>query len=214
MEPAPAKQSHKHASRNEIATKLNKKNGYSQMSQSQSKISFLNMDSSPAIEEHVRTRIAELEKYHPRIVGCDVVVAAAQGKQLTGREFEIRLTVRVPGPDIHVSGSYGRSSAAEDVSLAVHQVFDSARRELKEQTRKMSGHDGKQHPPILHGTIDRLFAGEGYGFIRGDDGEDIYVGRDSLVAGDWDKLQVGSKVRFREQDGDKGPYAANVAIMS
>lgn len=184
------------------------------MPQSPSKISFLNMESSQAVEAHIRDRIAELEKYHPRIVGCDVVVAAPGRKQINAREFDIRLTVRVPGPDVHVSRSFGRSTASEDVSLAVHQVFDAARRELKEQGRKMSGLDVKHHAPVLHGTIDRLFEGEGYGFIRGDDGQDIYLGRDSLVAGDWDKLHVGAKVRFREQDGDKGPYAANVAVLT
>ncbi len=182
--------------------------------QSPPSITFRNLDPSPAVEEHIRQRIAELEKYHPHIVGCDVVVNAPQKNHVSGREHTIQLTIRVPGPDIRVSRSLGRSHAAEDLNLAVHKVFDAARRQLKEQVRKMGRVEVKQHPPVMHGAIDRLFEGEGYGFISADDGREVYFERDNLTTGDWDKLHVDMKVRFRLEIGDKGAYATNVAIMS
>lgn len=72
----------------------------------------------------------------------------------------------------------------------------------------------KQHSPILHGHIDRLFTDEGYGFIKADDGNEVYFQRDSLTTGVWDELVVDAKVRFREEIGEKGPYATNVAVQS
>jgi cold shock CspA family protein/ribosome-associated translation inhibitor RaiA len=177
-------------------------------------ISYRNMDASADIDAHVNRRIAELEKTHPHIVGCDVVIDAPKKKHVTGGEFTVRITLRVPGPDIHVERHVGRSGANEDVNLAIHEAFDAARRILKEQKREMGAREIKHHPPVLHGTIDRLFEGEGYGFITADDGRELYFGRDSLETGDWADLRVGTKLRFREMEGEKGAFAANVTIMS
>ena len=175
-------------------------------------ITFRNMDGSEALEEHIHRRIDELEKTHPNIVGCNVVVEAPRKKQVTGTEYLVRITLSVPGPDIHVERSYGRSGEAEDVNLAIHKAFDAARTILKEQKRKMGNVEVKHHPEVAHGTIDRMFEGEGYGFITADDGSELYFDRDSLVNGEWDKLRVGTKLRFREMDGEKGPFAANVSV--
>ncbi|WP_193176691.1 HPF/RaiA family ribosome-associated protein [Oricola nitratireducens] len=175
-------------------------------------ITFRNMDKSAVLETHVHKRIGELEKAHPHIVGCDVVIEAPQKKKVTGTEFAVRLTISVPGPDIHVERHVGRSGAAEDANLAIHEAFDAARRILKEQKRKMGSVEVKHHDPVMHGTIDRLFEGEGYGFITSDDGNEVYFERDSMTNGDWDSLRVGTKLRFREMAGEKGPFAANVAV--
>lgn len=180
--------------------------------QSPPKITYLNMTPSNAIDDHVNRRLEELEKYHPRIVGCDVVIAAPQKLKRNARDFEVRLTIRVPGPDIYVAQHVGRSGAVEDVNLAIHKAFDSARRTLKEQKREMSRREVKHHPPVTHGRIERLFAGEGYGYAVTDDGREVYFERDSLVSGDWDKLKIDGTIRFREMAGEKGPYAANISV--
>ncbi len=175
-------------------------------------ITYRNMTPSPAIDGHIHRRIEEMEKAHPRIVGCQVVIDAPQKKHVKGRDFEVRLTLMVPGPDIHVSRCVGRSGAAEDVNLAIHEAFDAARRLLKEQKREMGRVEVKQHPASMHGAIERLFEGEGYGFIAADDSQDVYFDRESLVAGNWNDLKVGTKLRFRIMLGEKGPYAANVSV--
>lgn len=171
------------------------------------------MDSSPAIEEHIRQRIDELEKYHPRIIGCRVVVKAQDKRKVRGRSFEVQLTVSVPGPDVYVSREVGQSNSSDDMNLAIHQTFDAARRLLKKQDEKMDPHQTKQHSVLLHGTIDRLFPGEKYGFIKADDGKDVYFEKDNLTKGDWDSIKLDMKVRFRENTGEKGPYATNVAAV-
>ena len=181
--------------------------------ESPANITYRNMDASPAIDDHVNRRIGELEKAHPHIAGCDVVVEAPDKKHVTGGEYIVRVTLRVPGPDIHVERHVGRSDAAEDVNLAIHEAFDAARRILKEQKREMGKLEVKHHPLVLHGRIDRLFEGEGYGFITSDDGREFFFERDSLVTGDWDALRVDGKLRFREMEGEKGLFAANVAVM-
>ncbi len=182
--------------------------------QSPPTITFRNLESSSAVEDHIRRRIEELEDHHPRIVACDVVVSQVTTRQVTGNQFEVDVTVRIPGPDVRVSSKMGRSTAADDVNLAIHRAFDAARRELKERQRKMDHLDVKHHPPVLHGVIDRLFEGEGYGFIQADDGNEVYFEQDNLTSGNWRELRIGMKVRFREADGPKGSYATNVAVRS
>lgn len=176
-------------------------------------ITFRNMKPSPEVEASIHQHVEDLEKVHSRIIGCEVVLAASQKRKVTGQDFEVTVSVKIPGPDIRVARQIGRSEALQDIKIAIHQAFDAARRELKEATRKMGRVEVKAHPPILHGTIDRLFEGEGYGFISADNNRDIYFDRDSLTTGSWDDLRVDMKVRFREEVGDKGPYAANVAAV-
>lgn len=181
--------------------------------QTEPRISFRNIDPSPVIEDHIRRRIDELSRAHPRIIGCDVVVAAPQKAKKTGREFRIDLHIHVPGPDVHISRAYGRTRAADDVNLAIHRAFDAARRKLKEQQRVMSGHEVKTHPPVMHGKIDRMVEDGGYGFLRTEDGREVYFERQNLTGGRWEALEVGEKVRFREETGPKGAYATNVTPL-
>lgn len=180
--------------------------------QTEPHITFRNMDRSEAIEDHIRARIAELEKYHSRITSCDVVVEAPRKHQVTGTEFRIKLHIQVPGPDVHVSRSLGRSEAVADLNLAIHKAFDAARRALKEQVRKMGNVETKHHAEVLYGTVARLVPGTDFGFIRLDDGREVYFERDNLTAGDWADVTARSKVRFRMETGPKGPYAVNVSL--
>lgn len=66
---------------------------------------------------------------------------------------------------------------------------------------------------LLHGIVDRIFPGEGYGFIKADDGKEVYFEKDNLTTGNWKYLAIDRKVRFREEIGDKGPYAINLAML-
>jgi len=177
-------------------------------------ITFRHMEPTDSVREDIANRVAELEKFHPHIISCDVVVNGPSKKHVTGQEIVVQLTVQVPGPDIRVSQSLGRSQAVEDLNLAIHKAFETADRQLKEKVRKMGGVDVKRHAEIIHGTIDRLFEGEGYGFIKADDGNEVYFERDNLTGGDWNEVKVDMKVRFREAEGDKGPYAMNVTVLS
>ncbi len=97
------------------------------------KIAYRNLDSSPAIEEQVRRRLAELEKLESRIEGCDVVIEAGERRRSSGREFAVRLKLVVPGPDIDVERRVGQSDPAADVGLAIHEAFDAARRIIVER---------------------------------------------------------------------------------
>jgi cold shock CspA family protein/ribosome-associated translation inhibitor RaiA len=182
--------------------------------QTDPQISFQNMDPSPTVEARIRERIDELEKFYPRITGCTVVVSAPHRHGQKGQIYDIRVRLDVPGANLVVTRDPGLNHAHEDILVAVRDSFDEARRILEDHVRVQSGHRSKPHPPTEHGHIDRVFTAEGYGFIRTEDSEDIYFQFDSLTKQDMASLNVDDPVRFKRQDGEKGPFAIHVTPIA
>jgi cold shock protein len=64
---------------------------------------------------------------------------------------------------------------------------------------------------VATGTIKKVVADRGFGFITAEDGKDYFFHRDSLAASlDFDRLNGGEKVEFQVEQGPKGPRARNV----
>ncbi len=177
------------------------------------RVSFKNTEHNDRIEAHVLEKIVELERFHPRIVGCHVVIGAPHRQHITGTLYDIRIDLSVPGKDIVIARDAGKDHAHEDVNVAIRDAFDAARRKLEDRVRLMSPHHRKFHAEPLHGRIDRIFAAEGYGFIESEFGEDVYFQEDSLTRSIWDQIAVGGRVRFKQLDGEKGPYATHVTAQ-
>ena len=65
---------------------------------------------------------------------------------------------------------------------------------------------------VTTGTIKKIVADRGFGFITAEDGKDYFFHRDGLDSTlNFDRLQGGEKVEFElEQGGPKGPRATSV----
>ena len=60
------------------------------------------------------------------------------------------------------------------------------------------------------GTVKWFNASKGYGFIQGDQGEDVFVHFSSILGEGYRTLEEGQRVEFEVVVGDKGPQAQNV----
>jgi cold shock protein len=61
------------------------------------------------------------------------------------------------------------------------------------------------------GTIKKVVADRGFGFITAEDGKDYFFHRSGLGSSlDFDRLAGGEKVEFEIEDGPKGARAAKV----
>ncbi|HEY2915773.1 MAG TPA: cold shock domain-containing protein [Candidatus Limnocylindrales bacterium] len=61
------------------------------------------------------------------------------------------------------------------------------------------------------GTIKKVVADRGFGFITADDGKDYFFHRSGLDSSlDFDRLAGGEKVEFEVESGQKGPRAAKI----
>ena len=178
-----------------------------------SQVSFQNLERSEAVENDILEKIEHLQKFHPRLAGCRVVVDAPHRDKKKGRIYEVRLDLSVPGSDISVTREAGVNHAHEDIYVAIRDSFDAAKRLLEDRARKMDAHRTKRHPEARHGRLARIFREDGYAFIECEDGHDVYFDRDSMTKDVWSRLEVGNRLRFKQLDGDKGPYGVQVTLL-
>jgi cold shock protein len=64
---------------------------------------------------------------------------------------------------------------------------------------------------VATGTIKKVVADRGFGFITADDGKDYFFHRSGVEASlDFDRLAGGEPVEFEIEQSPKGPRAARV----
>jgi CspA family cold shock protein len=65
------------------------------------------------------------------------------------------------------------------------------------------------------GTVKWFNDSKGYGFITPDGAEkDLFVHHSAISGEGYKSLAEGAKVEFDEAEGDKGPQATNVVLLS
>ena len=64
--------------------------------------------------------------------------------------------------------------------------------------------------PQCRGTIKKMVRDRGFGFIRGEDGKEVFYHRSGLNAADYDGLSVGDAGEYVVQEGPRGARAENV----
>jgi cold shock CspA family protein len=180
-------------------------------------ITFRNTPRFEAVEAVVRREAAKLERYGRRLISCHVAIEQPQRHQQVGNRHRVRLVIgaglRKP---IVVTREPGDSDMHEDLRTIVLGAFRAARRQLQcEMERRRAGGKPPHEPRAL---VVRLFPGssseEGYGFLKTPDGQELYFHRNSVRHGDFDRLAVGTEVRFEEEEGEKGPQARTVQAVN
>jgi ribosomal subunit interface protein len=176
-------------------------------------ISFQNMDVSEALRAEVERQAQRLEKFHDRITSCHVTVAAPGTRHRQGDLFEVAIRIAMPQhKDIIVNKTHSDVPEHEHLAVAIKDAFALAQRQIEDAVRKMRG-DVKPHEPEDHGRVSKFLAGEDCGFIETSDGREIFFHRNSVLDGAFDRLEVGSQVRFVEEPGEKGAQASTVRVV-
>jgi ribosomal subunit interface protein len=160
---------------------------------------------SEAAEDDIRAKAENLDTYYNGIMSCRVVVEGPVRHHRKG-PFTVRIDLSVPGAELVVD-----HQADEDLYVAIRDAFDAARRRLEDYARRQRG-AVKSHEESHRAWVNRLFPGEGYGFLETPDGREIYFHRHSVLHPGFDRLAIGTEVRFVEEPGEKGPQASTVAI--
>jgi cold shock CspA family protein len=176
-------------------------------------ITFHDCEPSEAIRSEVEQHASRLEKFGDHITACHVAVTAPATRHRQGNLFSIHIRVVMPQhKDIVVTKTHGDLPEHEHVSVAIKDAFGSAQRQIEDAVREMRG-QVKQHESQEHGRVAKFLAGEDCGFIETADGREIYFHRNSVLDGAFDRLTVGSEVRFVEEMGEKGPQASTVHLI-
>jgi ribosomal subunit interface protein len=170
------------------------------------------MTLSETAEAEIREKAAKLELYYKRVISCHVVVGATVRSSHASHSqtglYNVSIDLTVPGAELVVT-----RQANEELLVAIRDAFDAARRQLRDYARRQRG-DVKTLETPPHAVVSQLFAKEGYGFLETPDGREIYFHSNSVLDPGFDQLEIGTEVRFAEEQGEKGPQASTVAIIS
>ena len=64
------------------------------------------------------------------------------------------------------------------------------------------------------GTVKWFNSSKGYGFISQENGEDVFVHFQSIISEGYKTLNDNDKVEFVVTEGQKGPQATEVKVLS
>ena len=120
-------------------------------------VTFRNMRVSASLEDEVRARVAWLERFHPNLVGCRVLLEVPHRHHEHGQHMRVHIELSLPGENVVVNREptlHGRSKDEQEEThrkdtdidpahtlalVAIHDAFDAARRRLEEAARRQRG---------------------------------------------------------------------------
>lgn len=177
-------------------------------------IKFHDVERSAWIEDYIGERVQRLERFADGITSCHVTLTQEQASQHKGNRYSVMVEVRLPpNHDLAVRKLKDIRDMQTQLPALINLAFGAIERQLK-KTAALRRYDEKSHDGQPHGMVEKLFP-EGYGFIRtvGEERQ-YYFHRNSVLHDDFDRLVIGTEVRFSAEEGDKGPQASSVQIVS
>lgn len=137
-----------------------------------------------------------MEKFSSRITSCQVTVIGPAKHHRHRVPFKIDVRIAMPNrKEIVVNGTHDDVKQNEYVTAAIKDAFAAAQRRVEDAVREMRS-DVKPHEAEDHGRVTKFLAGQDYGFIEG-----------------FDRLKVGTEVRFVAEIGEKGVQTTTVCVI-
>jgi cold shock CspA family protein/ribosome-associated translation inhibitor RaiA len=176
-------------------------------------IIYHDIDRSEWVESYILERIRRLDKFAQGITRCRVTLAREQASRQKGNRHSVMVEVRVPpGHDLAVTKRKDIRDMPTELPAVINVAFAAIERQVK-STAQLRRYDLKSNHAQPHGMVEQLFD-EGYGFIRTVDGNrQVYFHRNSVLHGDFERLAVGTEVRFSPEEGDDGLQASSVQVV-
>jgi cold shock CspA family protein len=176
-------------------------------------IVFEGLLATPQIKDAINAHLAELERRWGRITACRVVVKGPGQRHRKGGLYDVRIHLALPdGREVNVTRMPPADERHSDLTFALDDAFKHARRQLQDQVRRVQGHI-KVHQDSATATVVRIDPSGEFGFLETSDGQEIYFHRNSVIGRGASRLQVGARVTYVEEPGEKGPQGTTVKVM-
>ena len=175
-------------------------------------ITFRDLDPSPSIRTKVQERVTRLDLLCDRLISCRVAISAPDRHTHHGAsQHTVRIDVKGPGIEL-VTTHHTGTEVQTNLYVVIDRAFDDMERQVDEwnaRSRLMV----KRHEATPRAKVLRVFWDREFGFLEARDGREFYFHRNSVLRNQWNHLEVGTQVRFAEEDGDKGPQASTVDVV-
>ena len=177
-------------------------------------ISFNDIEKTPQLESLIREKTERLEKFSDEIISCQMDVAQPHAHQNSGSGYRVRIELRVPPKDSLVAHEHSSHGNIHDtVETVVNRAFDAVERQLKEHTERLRENQREYSEEDQPGTVIVIDQEKRYGIIKTVTGRDIYFTDNAVLHDDFDRIEIGTAVRYEDQPGDDGPRASTVEIV-
>ena len=182
-------------------------------------IAFHNIEKADWAEDAIRDHVARLEQMFDRLTTCRVRVDQRANNANNTIPPVVRIELSVPGHrDIvvaHEPDRLQRKFQAPDLHNAINEAFRIAERRLgqfKDQLTDRTAAGRHEAANEMLGQIVEITPGEDFGFLLTASGGLLYFHRNSVLTGDFDRLEVGDEIHYVEEIGDTGPIATKVRV--
>ena len=104
------------------------------------------------VRKDLKERVEALERFHPRLLGCRVLVEMPHRHRASGNRYHVRIELKLPGEVVIVTheptvrgavppGARLTKAAEADVvyrylHVAIHDAFEAARRRLRDLAQR------------------------------------------------------------------------------
>ena len=179
---------------------------------------FHNVERTAWLETYILERVQRLDRFADGITSCRVSLTREQSSHHKGNRYSLMVEARTPpNHDLAAKKAKIVRDPAAQLPALINLGFGALERQLKKTAALRRGEDKRADGDPAgqaHGIVEKLF-GEGYGFLRAlRDDRQVYFHRNSVLHGDFERLAIGTEVRFSLQDGEQGPQASSVQIVA
>lgn len=167
-------------------------------------ITIRDIPATETLTNHIREKVNKLSQFNNNIISCHIVVELPQKNQHQGKIYNVRIDLTIPREEIVVNKVQN-----ENVFIAIRDAVNATIRRMQSHSRKLRG-EVKNHLPLTHGKVVRLFPEDDCGFIEALNGDEYYFQRGNVAYPEFDQLDVGTQVQFLEVIAGLGKQANRV----
>lgn len=176
-------------------------------------IIFHDVDRSAWVENYIVERLGRLERFAEGITRCRVTLAQEVASHNKGNRYSVMVEVRLPpNHDLAAKKQKVIREMHTQLPALINEAFGAIESQVK-KTAQLRRAQVKTHDSEPRGLVASL-SPEGYGFIKSFDNQEVYFHRNSVLHGDFERLAVGTEVRFSPEEGEKGLQASSVQVIS
>jgi ribosomal subunit interface protein len=103
-------------------------------------LTYRHLDASPALAARVRELAGKLERFHSRIIRCDVTIEAPSAHHHKRGAFAVRVQVTIPGGVLNANSAHAAQPEHVDAYAALRDAFDNIKRQLQAEAGEAQVH--------------------------------------------------------------------------